>query len=59
MQGLREALDDALQRHPECAAEGQRLHALLAGFDLDGFVEQLTSTLRNAPAVVEMPEVSP
>ena len=59
MQGLREALDDALQRHPECAAEGQRLHALLAGFDLDGFVEQLTSALRDAPAVVEMPEISP
>jgi hypothetical protein len=44
MQGLRNALDAALSRHPEYEIEGRELHTLLARFDLDG----LTARLRAA-----------
>ena len=44
MQGLRAALDLALNDHPECEQEGRELHTLLARFDLDA----LTARLRDA-----------
>jgi CheY-like chemotaxis protein len=50
MQGIRDALDAALLRHPECLVEGKRLRELLDRFDLEGFLEQLAGSLRAAPA---------
>ena len=50
MQGLHEALDDAMRRHPECEPEGQRLRALLARYDIEAVLEQLTRALRETSA---------
>ncbi|MBC7994046.1 MAG: response regulator [Rhizobacter sp.] len=46
--GLRVALDAALQSHPACEQELQRLGALLDRFDLEGFLEQLVKNLQGS-----------
>jgi signal transduction histidine kinase/CheY-like chemotaxis protein len=50
LQGLQEALDDVMRRHPECEPEGQRLCALLARYDIEAVLEQLTRALRETSA---------
>ena len=44
--GLRVALDAAMQSHPACERELQRLSALLDRFDLEGFLEQVVKNLQ-------------
>ena len=48
MQGLRNALAQALLAHPECELEGQALHTLLARFDLDGLTARLRFVSTNS-----------
>jgi CheY-like chemotaxis protein len=50
MQGLRNALTQALLAHPECELEGKELHALLARFDLDGLTARLRLASTHASA---------
>jgi hypothetical protein len=50
MRGLQQALNTAIQRHPECAPEGQRLHAMLARYDFEAVLEQLMRAFRETSA---------
>jgi CheY-like chemotaxis protein len=49
VQGLRNALEAAMQRHPECQQEGRQLKLLLERFDLNGLLARLGASLQQTP----------
>jgi signal transduction histidine kinase/purine-cytosine permease-like protein/DNA-binding NarL/FixJ family response regulator len=55
VQGLKAAVESALQTHAECAPELQRLAELVARYDLEGVLQQLVKNLQGRATEEEVP----